>query len=83
MESMPEVRLPRPLGVTIHPSALVDPLAILGHDVRIGPFCVVGPDVTIEDGAELMSHVVVDGHTRIGAGVILFPFCTVGSRRRT
>jgi UDP-N-acetylglucosamine acyltransferase len=66
------------MGVTIHPSALVDPAAVLGHDVRIGPFCTVGPDVVIEDRAELISHVVVDGHTRIGAGVILFPFCTVG-----
>jgi len=66
------------MGVRIHPSALVDPAAELGRDVRIGPYCSVGPDVTIEDGAELVSHVVVDGHTRIGAGAILFPFCTVG-----
>ena len=78
MDVMPEVRLPRPVGVAIHPSALVDPAALLGRDVRIGPFCVVGPDVTIEDRAELVSHVVVDGHTRIGADAILFPFCTVG-----
>jgi UDP-N-acetylglucosamine acyltransferase len=78
MDAMPDVMLPRPVGVTIHPSALVDPGAILGRDVHIGPFCVVGPDVTIEDRVELVSHVVVDGHTRIGAGVILFPFCTVG-----
>jgi UDP-N-acetylglucosamine acyltransferase len=78
MDAIAEVRLPRPMGVTIHPSALVDPAAILGRDVRIGPFCTVGPDVVIEDGAELVSHVVVEGHTRIGAGVILFPFCTVG-----
>jgi UDP-N-acetylglucosamine acyltransferase len=78
MDAMPDVTLPRPMGVTIHPSALVDPAAILGRDVRIGPFCVVGPDVTIEDGAELVSHVVVDGHTRIGEGVVLYPFCTVG-----
>ena len=78
MDAMPDVMLPRPMGVTIHPTALVDPAAILGRDVRIGPFCIVGPDVTIEDGAELVSHVVVDGHTTIGAGVILFPFCTVG-----
>jgi len=78
MDAMPDIGLPRPVGVTIHPSALVDPAAILGHDVRIGPFCVVGPDVVIEDSAELVSHVVIDGHTRIGTGVILFPFCTVG-----
>ena len=82
MDAMPELTLPRPipgpLGVTIHPTALVDRAAVLGRDVRIGPFCTVGPDVTIEDGATLVSHVVVDGHTRIGAGAILFPFCTVG-----
>lgn len=78
MDTMPDLRLPRPLGVTIHPSAIVDPAAVLGRDVRIGPFCTVGPDVVIEDGTELVSHVVVDGHTHIGAGAILYPFCTVG-----
>jgi UDP-N-acetylglucosamine acyltransferase len=78
MDTMAEVRLARPVGVLIHPTALVDPAAVLGRDVRIGPFCVIGPDVMIEDGTELVSHVVVDGHSRIGPGVTLFPFCTVG-----
>ena len=89
MDSMPDNILPLPIGslpigvrrlhgVTIHPSAVVDPAATLGRDVHIGPFCTVGPDVTIDDGTQLVSHVVVDGHTRIGAGVILFPYCTVG-----
>jgi UDP-N-acetylglucosamine acyltransferase len=62
----------------IHPQAIVAPEARIGRDVRIGPFCTVGPDVVIEDGAELISHVVVDGHTLIGAGAKLFPFCSVG-----
>ncbi len=78
MDAMPDVMMPRAMGVFIHPAAMVDPAAQLGRDVRIGPFCAVGPDVVIEDGAELVSHVVVDGHTRIGAGARLFPFCTVG-----
>jgi UDP-N-acetylglucosamine acyltransferase len=78
MDTMLEYRLSPSLGVTIHPSSMVDPAAVLGRDVRIGPFCVVGPDVVLEDGVELVSHVVVDGHTRIGPGAILFPFCTVG-----
>jgi UDP-N-acetylglucosamine acyltransferase len=78
MDAMPDLRLSRPMGVTIDRTALVDPSAVLGHGVRIGPFCVVGPHVTIEDRAELVSHVVVDGHTRIGADAILYPFCTVG-----
>jgi len=38
----------------------------------------VGPDAIIEDGARLVSHVVVDGYARVGRDVILFPFCTVG-----
>jgi UDP-N-acetylglucosamine acyltransferase len=64
--------------VSIHPTAIVAHGAELGPGVDIGPFCTVGPDVVIEAGAKLISHVVVEGHTRIGEDVQLFPFCTVG-----
>lgn len=77
MDALPETMIPYP-GVSIDRTALVQPGAVLGRNVYVGPFCVVGPDVVIEDDARLVSHVVVDGHTRIGAGVELFPFCTVG-----
>ncbi|MSO91369.1 MAG: acyl-ACP--UDP-N-acetylglucosamine O-acyltransferase [Acetobacteraceae bacterium] len=62
----------------IHPSAIIASQAEIGRAVRIGPFCTIGRDVVIEDGAELVSHVVIDGHTRIGAGAKLFPFSTIG-----
>ncbi|MEO3472866.1 acyl-ACP--UDP-N-acetylglucosamine O-acyltransferase [Roseomonas sp. CAU 1739] len=62
----------------IHPTAAVAPGAVIGQDCRIGPGCVVGPDVVLEAGVELLSHVVVDGHTRLGAGVRVFPFATIG-----
>ena len=62
----------------IHATSVVAPGASIGADVRIGPWCSIGANVTIEDGAELVSHVVVDGRTRIGAGALLFPFCSVG-----
>lgn len=68
----------RGISTSIHPTAVVSPRAELGEGVTIGPFCSVGPNVEIEDGARLVSHVVVDGHTRIGAETVLFPFCTVG-----
>ncbi len=68
MDAMTETLVPGLIRSVIHPSAIVAPTAELGAGVRIGPYCTVGPDVVIEDGAELMSHVVVDGHTRIGAG---------------
>ncbi len=62
----------------IHPTAVVAHGAELGRGVRIGPFCSIGPHVVIEDGVRLVSHVVVDGHTRIGRDAVLYPFCTVG-----
>jgi len=65
-------------GATVHASALVDPAARLGEDVRIGPFCLVGAEVTLGDGVELLSHVVVTGRTTIGARTRLFPFASIG-----
>ncbi|TXM79365.1 acyl-ACP--UDP-N-acetylglucosamine O-acyltransferase [Methylobacterium sp. WL69] len=62
----------------IHPSAVVEDGATLGADVRIGPFCHVGPDVTLGDGCELVSHVVVAGHTTIGPRTRLYPFASIG-----
>lgn len=64
--------------VLIHPSAVIEPGAQLGVDVSVGPFCHVGSHVVLHDGARLVSHVVVDGHTTIGERAVLFPFCTVG-----
>src|SRR5919202_4875006 len=69
---------PRSTRSEIHPTAVVARGAELGLGVRIGPFCTVGPHVVIEDGARLVSHVVVDGHTCVGRHTVLYPFCTVG-----
>ena len=63
---------------SVHPTAIIARGAELGRNVRIGPFCTVGAGVVLEDGVQLLSHVVVDGSTRIGSDAILYPFCTVG-----
>ena len=62
----------------IHDSAIVASGAQLGADVKIGPFCVVGENVTLADGVELKSHVVVEGHTSIGPGTTIYPFASIG-----
>ena len=64
--------------MTIHPTAIVEPGAEVAADATIGPWCHVGRDVVIENGVTLISHVVVDGRTRIGEAATLYPFCTVG-----
>lgn len=62
----------------IHPTAIVESGAKLGDGVRIGPFCMVGPEVTLGDGCELVSHAVVAGRTTIGARTRIFPFASIG-----
>lgn len=62
----------------IHPSAVIDPKAKIGNNVSIGPFCVIGPDVTLADNCKLHSHVVVEGRTTIGEGTTIFPFASIG-----
>lgn len=63
----------------IHPSAVVSEKASVADDVKIGPFCVVGDDVTLQAGVELKSHVVVDGVTTIGEGTTVYPFASLGT----
>ena len=74
-----DLRSASPYGATvIHPSAIVEPGAKLGVGVEVGPWCHVGAEAEIGDGVRLVSHVVVDGMTTIGEGVVVYPFCTVG-----
>jgi UDP-N-acetylglucosamine acyltransferase len=62
----------------IHPTAIVDPKAELGANVKIGPYSVIGADVRLGDGVTLMSHVVVEGKTTIGPETKIFPFSSIG-----
>ena len=63
---------------SVHPSSVVEDGARLGAGVVIGPFCHIGADVEIGDGARLHSHVVVSGRTRIGARAKIYPFAAIG-----
>jgi UDP-N-acetylglucosamine acyltransferase len=62
----------------IHPTSIIDSNAQIGNDVVIGPFCVVGPNVELGDGVHLLSHVVVEGRTKIGSETKIFPFASIG-----
>ena len=65
---------------TIHPTAIVSPGAKLATDVEIGPFCVVGPHVQLDEGVRLISHVCVEGRTHVGARTVIYPFASIGHR---
>ena len=71
---------PKTSSSGIHPSAVVEDGASIAPDVTIGPFSVVGKNVSIAGGSVLHSHVVVDGYTSIGEKTEVFPFASLGSR---
>ncbi|MBE0530865.1 MAG: acyl-ACP--UDP-N-acetylglucosamine O-acyltransferase [Rhodospirillales bacterium] len=62
----------------IHPTAIIADGAQLGENVSVGAYCCVGPQVVLDDGVQLHSHVVVDGRTRVGANTRIFPFASIG-----
>jgi len=64
----------------IHPTAVVHPNARIAPDCFIGPYCVIGEHVTLGPGCQLISHVVVDGHTTLGRENQIYPFASVGLR---
>lgn len=64
--------------VRVHPSAQVDPRAVLGPGTTVGAYCVLGPEVVIGAGCELLPHAVVEGPTVMGDKNRVFPFACLG-----
>ena len=64
--------------VSVHPSAVVHPNARIGDDCVIGPYCVIGESAELGARCHLHSHVVIDGHTKLGEENEVFPFACLG-----
>ena len=64
--------------MSIDARAIVDPGALLGQRVSIGPWTIVGPDVEIGDDCVIDAHVILRGPTKIGARTRIYPFASVG-----
>ena len=60
-------------------SSVIDSKAKISKNVKIGPFCYVGPKVQLEDSVELISNVHIEGDTKIGKGTKIFPFASIGT----
>lgn len=62
----------------IHPTAIVADGAQIADDAIIGPYCTVSSQAVIGSGTELVSHVVIEGNTTLGAGNRVSPFAVLG-----
>ncbi len=62
-----------------YPQAAVHVDAQIDEGVQIGPFCTVGPEVSIGRGTILLSNVTITGKTRIGCDNQLYPGAVLGT----
>jgi len=58
--------------------AVVHPDARIGDGSHIGPFCVIGPDVSIGENCRLESHVSVQGPAELGPDNVISPMASIG-----
>ncbi|HEX4230682.1 MAG TPA: acyl-ACP--UDP-N-acetylglucosamine O-acyltransferase [Bryobacteraceae bacterium] len=64
--------------MAIHPTAIVDPKTEIASDAEIGPYCIIGPGVTIGARTRLMGHAYLEGKLTIGEDNIFYPYCSCG-----
>lgn len=64
--------------MSVHPTAIIDPGAKVHPSCQIGPYCVIGSNVELGEGCHLVSHVAIEGPTKVGADNGIFPFASIG-----
>jgi UDP-N-acetylglucosamine acyltransferase len=66
------------VSVDIHPTAIVAKGAELADGVSVGPYSILGAHVRIGPRTQILSHVVIEGHTRIGEDCTVRNFSNLG-----
>lgn len=65
---------------SIHPTAFVDPSAVIANGVEIGAFCFVGKNVHLAAGVKLYHHVTVFDDTQIGPATVIWSGAVIRER---
>ena len=65
---------------TIHPTAIIEPGALLGESVSIGAYTLIGAQVRIDEGTSVGPHCVIEGRTTIGRDNRIFQFSSIGAQ---
>jgi len=63
----------------IHPTAIIEDGAVLGDNITIGAFTIIGANVSIGDGTVVKSHTLIEGDTTIGKNNRIFSHAVIGS----
>ncbi len=68
------------MATEIHPTAVIDPRAELGENVRVGPYAVIRAGVQLGDGCVVHNHVTLDGPAEIGPDNEFYSHASIGQR---
>lgn len=63
----------------IHKTAIIEDGAILGENIIIGAYTIIGKDVKIGDGTVIDSHTIIAGKTTIGKNNHIFSHASIGT----
>jgi UDP-3-O-[3-hydroxymyristoyl] glucosamine N-acyltransferase len=66
-----------PIATSIHPSAIVAPLARVSANAGIGPFAVIGEDARVGQGTQIGAHSVIGAGCWIGDDCRIHPRVTL------
>jgi UDP-N-acetylglucosamine acyltransferase len=64
--------------MAIHPTAFVDPSAVLADSVEVGPYAIVGAKVTLGAGTTVGAHAIVEGPSLFGEDNRIHPHAALG-----
>ena len=62
-----------------HPTAIVEPGAVIHDSAEIGAYSIIGANVEIGARTRVGPHVVIDGNTRIGEDNVFYQFSSIGA----
>jgi UDP-3-O-[3-hydroxymyristoyl] glucosamine N-acyltransferase len=65
-----------------HPSAVVDPTAVIGENVSIGALACIGPGAVVGRNTVVMSQVTIGAEAVIGEDCLFHPGAQIGERVR-
>jgi UDP-3-O-[3-hydroxymyristoyl] glucosamine N-acyltransferase len=69
---------PRKISPGLHPTAIIDPDAVIEDHVEIGPYCIIGK-ANIKSGVYLQSNVTINDKSIIGKHVTIEPYTVIGA----
>lgn len=62
----------------IHPTAYVASSAVLGENVKLGPYAVIEENVVVGASCQLGAHAVIQPFVKMGGGNVLHPHAVIG-----